>query len=291
MQIEISKSEDMPTINTIDGKPVDFKTELKTRISFFQNNQGFTTRKTTGIFLGWQTPHYENNITEQMFSEIFEYHGSDWSTIKFTGATNRAGLPEVTRFFRLKTIADASLYSGLIKGKIVRFIFTLMTITLMVILTVYALSFIPFLRHWITLIFTHLWLFGAVISAYILFVSWKTSSIINCRKKSTLQAFKAAVEKNDPVMAGKMHHFYSDQILGHAKRPLAIFVKDFGALDRFSKDVLLNVLTVSEDDSYSGGLFVCICGNFHCDLFERLNNDQKFKMSALGGKYTVLEMS
>jgi hypothetical protein len=283
--------EDMPLITTIDGKPVNFETEMKTRISFFHHSHDLSVRKTAGLFLRSEKPHINNEILEQLFCEILEASEPDWSTLKFSGAKNKSDLPEVTQLFKHETIADASFYSGIIKGRMFHFILTLAASTLVVILTLYAFSFISFLKKPVSVIVTQLWLFGSVISAYLLFVSWKIVSIVNSRKKSTLKALNNAIKKNDPVVIDKLHYFYSNFILGHVKRPLAIYVKDFGSLDTFSKDVLLKVLTASEDENYTGGLLICICGNSHCELFERLNSDQEFKKSTLGGKYTALEMS
>jgi hypothetical protein len=167
------------------------------------------------------------------------------------------------------------------------FIFSLGVSTLLVILLLCGLSFIPYFKQMIDFVLTQLWLAGIVISAYLIFISWKMVSLINSKKKSTLKAFNIAVKKNDQTVISKLHNFYSRCILTHFKRQVAIFVKDFDSVDAFTRGVLYNIISTSKIGSSTGGLLICICGDSHSELFDRLKNDQEFRKSTLGGNFMI----
>jgi hypothetical protein len=289
MQIETSQQQTNSFINSTDGSTVDFETILKTSISSVQLSKDQTKGNAVGIFLQSGQSSFDTTATWQQFTRILKSSGSVWTILDFNGTKSKQGLPEVTRFFDEDTITDASFNSGIIRKRMFRFIFTLGVSTLLVILLLCGLSFIPLVKPMIDFALSQLWLSGTAICAYLLFISWKMVSLINSRKKSTIKAFNTTVTENDTTVISKLHTFFAKRIRTHFKQPVAIFVRDFNSLDAFTRGVIYKVISAS--GASTDGLVICICGSSQCELFDRLRSDQEFKISILGGRYTILKIS
>jgi hypothetical protein len=289
MQIEPSQPQSTSFINVTNGSSVDFETIQKASISSVLQNKDLTKGNSAGIVLQSEESPCDTNTIWQQFSRVLKNSDADWAILNCTGAKNDQGLPEVTRFFDDETITDASFYSGIIRKRMFRFIFTLGASTLLVILLLCGLSFYPFFKQLIDFALTRFWLSGTVICIYLLFISWKVVSLINSKKKSTFQAFNTAVKKNDPTTIRKLHDFYTKRILTHFKQPVAIFAKDPDSLDKFSRDVLFKVLTSTGDKNSAGGLLFCFYCNLQGNFYKHLVTDQTFNSSISDGKFTILK--